>query len=146
MGDGSVLLAGGDVVGRGAGAAALMGQLRTAMRAYAIQGLAPIELMTSLDRLLQGQSRTAMATALCLRLSPGRPRLEVGSAGHPPPWLACGQDGTCTYLSFQPNPPLGVMATPDYHSSSVDLDPGTLLLLYTDGLVEERDASLDDGL
>ena len=146
MEDGSVLLAVGDVVGRGPRAAALMGQLRTAMRAYAIQGLAPTELMTSLDRLLQGQSRTAMATAVCLKLSRDRTTLEVVSAGHPPPLLACGEDGKCTYLSFDPNPPLGVMATPSYDSSTVTLDAGALLLLYTDGLVEERDASLDDGL
>jgi serine phosphatase RsbU (regulator of sigma subunit) len=144
--DGSVVLAVGDVAGRGARAAAVMGQLRTAMRAYAIQGLPPAELMTSLDRLLQGLSPTEMATAVYLVLSKDRRSIEGVCAGHPPPIMSCGPDGTCTYIRFDPHPPLGVLEQPRYRSLTVDVVSGSLLLLYTDGLVEERHASLDDGL
>src|SRR5947209_12105852 len=102
--------------------------------------------MTSLDRLLQGLSPTGMATAFYLVLSKDRRSFEGVSAGHPPPIMSCGPDGTCTYIMFDPHPPLGVLEQPRYRALTVDVASGSLLLLYTDGLVEERNASLDDGL
>jgi serine phosphatase RsbU (regulator of sigma subunit) len=143
--DGRVALTIGDIMGRGARAAAVMGQLRTALRAYALQGLPPTVVMRSIDRLLQEVGDDAMATAAFLVLDPATRRLEVVSAGHPPP-LMVTTDGTSTFIDCDPHTPLGVLAAPIYHPTVLTLPPGALLVLYTDGLVEERDENLADGL
>ncbi|MGH8899017.1 MAG: SpoIIE family protein phosphatase [Egibacteraceae bacterium] len=144
--DHRVALAVGDVVGRGPRAAAVMGQLQTAIRAYAVHGLGPADLMGSLDRLVQDMSGSSlMATAVYVVLDLATQRLELVSAGHPPPLLV-PPSGAPRYLDLDPNLPLGVLPDRPYASSVFDLEPGSLLLLYTDGLVEERSRSLDDGL
>lgn len=143
--DHRLVLAVGDVVGRGLRAAAIMGQLRTAIRAYAIHGLEPADLMGSLDRLVQDMSESLMATAVYAVLDLATQRLELISAGHPPPLLVL-PGGPPRYLDLDPNLPLGVLPDRPYVSSVFDLCPGSLLLLYTDGLVEERSRSLDEGL
>ena len=143
--DGRVALTVGDIMGRGARAAAVMGQLRTAIRAYALQGLPPTVVMRSIDRLLQDVGADAMATAAFLVLDPVSRRLEVVSAGHPPPLLV-DADGTCRFVECDPHTPLGVLAAPVYSATALTIAPGSLLLLYTDGLVEERDEDLADGL
>ncbi|MCU1377071.1 MAG: hypothetical protein JWN29_54 [Acidimicrobiales bacterium] len=143
--DGRVALTIGDIMGRGARAAAVMGQLRTALRAYALQDLPPTIVMRSIDRLLQEVGDDAMATAAFLVLDPRSRRLEVVSAGHPPP-LVVATDGTSSFIDCDPHTPLGVLTTPIYHPTVLTLPPGALLLLYTDGLVEERDENLADGL
>ena len=142
--DSRVLLAVGDVVGRGARAAAVMGQLRTATRAYAIQHLPMTVLMRNLDRLLQDISDGALATAVCLLLSPASGRVEVVSAGHPPP-LLIAPDGTASYVECATHTPLGVLDAPVYTPTTIMLEPGATVLLYTDGLVEDRTTSLDEG-
>ncbi|MCU1373160.1 MAG: hypothetical protein JWO68_446 [Actinomycetia bacterium] len=143
--DGRVALTIGDIMGRGARAAAVMGQLRTALRAYALQDLPPAVVMRSIDRILQDVGDDAMATAAFLVLDPVNRRLEVVSAGHPPP-LVVAVDGTNSFIDCDPHTPLGVLATPMYNPTVLTLPPGALLLLYTDGLVEERDENLADGL
>lgn len=143
--DGRVALTIGDIMGRGARAAAVMGQLRTALRAYALQDLPPTVVMRSLDRLLQDLGEDAMATAAFLVLDAPRRRLELVSAGHPPP-LVMDLDGTRTFIQCDPHTPLGVLATPLYTPTVMTLPVGATLLLYTDGLVEERDENLADGL
>ncbi|MGH8902216.1 MAG: SpoIIE family protein phosphatase [Egibacteraceae bacterium] len=143
--DQRVALAVGDVVGRGPRAAAVMGQLRTAIRAYAIHGTEPTDLMTSLDRLAQDMSEPLTATAAYAVLDLATQRLELVSAGHPPPLLV-PPGGAPRYVDVDPNLPLGVLGLESYVSSVFELAPGSLLLLYTDGLVEERSHSLDDGL
>ncbi|MGH8884452.1 MAG: SpoIIE family protein phosphatase [Egibacteraceae bacterium] len=143
--DHRVALAVGDVVGRGIRAAAVMGQLQTAIRAYAIHGLEPADLMGSLDRLVRDMSGSLMATAVYAVLDLASQRLELVSAGHPPPLVVSPGDAP-RYLDLDPNLPLGAFADEPYVSSVLGLDPGSLLLLYTDGLVEERSRSLDDGL
>jgi serine phosphatase RsbU (regulator of sigma subunit) len=140
-----VALTVGDIMGRGARAAAVMGQLRTAIRAYALQGLPPTVVMRSIDRLLQDVAPDAMATAALLVLDPRSRRLEVVSAGHPPP-LVVEDGGGCWFVDCDPHTPLGVLAAPVYAATALTLPPGALLLLYTDGLVEERDENLADGL
>jgi serine phosphatase RsbU (regulator of sigma subunit)/CheY-like chemotaxis protein len=143
--DGRVALTIGDIMGRGARAAAVMGQLRTALRAYALQDLPPTVVMRSIDRLLQDLGEDAMATAAFLVLDPARRRLEVVSAGHPPPLLV-SPDGGCTFVDCDPHTPLGVLTTPLYNPTVMTIPEGSTLLLYTDGLVEERDENLADGL
>ncbi|MEA2592657.1 MAG: hypothetical protein QOD62_2488 [Actinomycetota bacterium] len=143
--DGRVALTVGDIMGRGARAAAVMGQLRTAIRAYALQGLPPTVVMRSIDRLLQDVGGDAMATAAFLVLDPVSRRLEVVSAGHPPPLLV-EAEGVRRFVECDPHTPLGVLAAPVYAATSLTIPPGSLLLLYTDGLVEERDENLADGL
>jgi serine phosphatase RsbU (regulator of sigma subunit)/CheY-like chemotaxis protein len=143
--DDRVALAVGDVIGRGTRAAALMGQLRTAMRAYAVLGLGPTDLMTSLDRLLQGMSSSSMATAIYVVLDLETRVLEAVSAGHPPALLAT-PSAPARYLDLDPNVPLGVLSSPSYQSTKVELDPGSLLVFFTDGLVETSTLPLQLGL
>jgi len=143
-----VALVVGDVVGRGPRAAAVMGQLRTAIRAYAIHGLEPSDLMGSLDRLVQGMGASVVATAVYGVLDLATQRLELVSAGHLPPLLV-SPGSAPHYLELEPNLPLGVCTEgteEPFVSSVLDLGPGSLLLLYTDGLVEERSLPLDEGL
>lgn len=145
LGDGRVGLAVGDVVGRGTRAAALMGQLRTAMRAYAVHGLGPTDLMASLDRLLQTMGPSSMATAVYVVLDVERGVLEAVSAGHPPV-LVAPPAGPPRYLDLDPNVPLGVLASATYQSTKVEVEPGSLLVFFTDGLVESASLALQDGL
>ena len=140
-----VAVAVGDVVGRGTRAAALMGQLRTAMRAYAIHGLGPTDLMSSLDRLLQEVSPSSMATAVYMVIDLENRVAEAVSAGHPPVLLAPPATAP-RYLDLDPNVPLGVLDAPSYQSTKVDLEPGSLLVFFTDGLVESANLALQDGL
>jgi serine phosphatase RsbU (regulator of sigma subunit)/CheY-like chemotaxis protein len=143
--DGRVALTIGDIMGRGAHAAAVMGQLRTALRAYALQDLPPTVVMRSIDRLLQDLGDDSMATAAFLVLDPRHRRLEVVSAGHPPPLLVSAT-GECSFVECEPHTPLGVLSTPLYNPTIVTLPERSMLLLYTDGLVEERHEDLADGL
>lgn len=144
-GDGRVVLTVGDVMGRGARAAAVMGQLRTALHAYALQELSPPVAMRSVDRLLQDVSRTAMATAIYAVLDPATGALDIVSAGHPPPAVV-GPDGTVSFLALEPHTPLGVVAGAVLTSSVEILQRGSTLLLYTDGLIEDRHTGVEDGL
>ncbi|MGQ0519692.1 MAG: SpoIIE family protein phosphatase [Actinomycetota bacterium] len=145
VGDRRVALTVGDVMGRGTRAAALMGQLRTAVRAYAVHGLAPTELMGSLDRLLQGLDGGAQATVVYAVVDLARRTVEVLSAGHPPA-LLLPPSAPARYLELAPNVPLGVLPAMEYESSTFGLDPGSLLLFFTDGLVEAPAMPLQDGL
>ncbi|MHB1988191.1 MAG: SpoIIE family protein phosphatase [Acidimicrobiales bacterium] len=143
--DGRVVLAVGDVVGRGAKAAAIMGQLRTGVRAYALEQLPVGVLMRRLDQLLQNVGEAAMATAALAVLDLRTGRLETVLAGHPPP-LVSGPTGERRYLGSASHPPLGVLVSPVYTPSIDMIAPGSTLVLYTDGLVESRERSIDDGL
>jgi serine phosphatase RsbU (regulator of sigma subunit) len=133
------------VVGRGARAAAVMGQLRTAMRAYALQQLPATVLMRSLDLLLQDVSDSALATAACVMLDPKTGELELVLAGHPPP-LVLEPSGTARFLRGDAHTPMGVRPAPLYLSSFATLKPGSTLLIFTDGLVESRTRALGEGL
>ena len=142
---GQVVLAVGDVAGRGAQAAAVMGQLRIGMRAYALQGMDPADVLRSLDRLLQGLSAAYMATAFYLLLDPETETVRYANAGHPPP-LAIGPDGGLRWMEEGVAVPLGVQPDGDFRTYEMKVPRGSTLLLYTDGLVEERASPIDDGL
>ena len=142
---GQVGLAIGDVAGHGLRAAALMGQLRTGLRAYALEGHAPAETLKHLDRLLQTISGRGMATAGYAVIDPVTGVLRYTSAGHPPPVLVRG-GREASLLGIDAAPPLGTVAFASYHEVETTLEPGDTILLYTDGLIERRREPLTDGL
>ena len=145
LGDGSLGVAMGDVVGHGLGAAALMAQLRHATRAYALEGHSPSAVLDRLDRLVRSLEGGQMATLLFLAFEPDRSKVRLASAGHVPPLLV-GPDGRAEFLAGAPDPPLGVFETPSHSEVEIALEPGSTLILYTDGLVEQRGISIDVGL
>ena len=142
---GRVGVAMGDVVGHGLGAAALMGQLRHAMRAYALDGHSPSGVLDRLDRVVRSLDGGQMATLLYLVLEDDHRTVTFASAGHVPP-LVISPDGEAVYLDSAPNPPLGVFESPTHREMAARLEPGSTIVLYTDGLVEERGVSIDQGL
>jgi PAS domain S-box-containing protein len=143
--DGRVGLAMGDVVGHGLGAAALMGQLRHAARAYALEGHSPPAVLDRLDRLVRSLPGAQMATLLYMVVDPDVRRLRFASAGHVPP-LVVAPGAPPRFLEGAPNPPLGVFDTSGHEELTVELEPGSTVVLYTDGLVEQRGVSIDAGL
>src|SRR5579859_7337617 len=126
----------GDVVGHGIPAAALMGQLRTVLRAHALGGLPAAETLERVDRFVQSMGDYAMATATYGVFDPGSGLLQVASAGHPPPILVT-EDGP-RLIEVSPGPPLGGFPYGSYSEHEVSLASGDMLILYTDGLVERR--------
>lgn len=134
----------GDVMGRGLRAAAVMGQLRTAVRAYARLDLPPHEVMRLLDGLAMEIDANQIATCTYAVWDPRRRTLSYASAGHLPVLLRC-PDGTILRSEEQNGPPLGTGG--GLHvSHTLRLLPGTTGVLYTDGLVERRDEDIDQGL
>jgi anti-sigma regulatory factor (Ser/Thr protein kinase)/putative methionine-R-sulfoxide reductase with GAF domain len=143
--DGRLGLAIGDVVGRGFYAAAVMGQLRSGLRAYALDGIAPPEVLERLSRLLRQLEPGRTATALYLVLDPYGGSLLASSAGHPPP-LVASDGGVPEFLDLPGSAPLGATRQPTYEQCEHAIEPGYRLVLYTDGLVERPGESLDAGL
>ena len=135
----------GDVVGRGIEAAATMGQMRSALRAILMQADDCGAMAERLNRFALGLGDCVLTTVVLAVFEPATGRLRYTNAGHPPP-LVLGADGTATYLEGVPAPPMGVVETPRYKQRTVHLQPGSTLLLYTDGLVEKPTQSLDTGL
>ena len=134
----------GDVVGRGLTAAAAMGQLRTALRAYAIETDSPAAVLARLSRLVAEFEAAQMATLIYAVLDPETRTLSFASAGHPPPLLV-GPDGLASYLTDGRSPPLGVAkAAPA--EATVTIRPGSTLVLYTDGLIEGRRGSIAESM
>ncbi len=135
----------GDVQGHNVTAAGLMGQIRTAVRAYTAVGQAPEEVMRSSNRLLIDLGTELFASCLYLRLDPARGRAVMSRAGHPPPLLR-RPDGHVRVLDLAGGPLLGITASATYPGTEVELGPGCLLALYTDGLVESPGVDLEDAL
>ncbi|WP_199442169.1 PP2C family protein-serine/threonine phosphatase [Umezawaea beigongshangensis] len=134
----------GDVMGKGVGAAAVMGQLRTAVRAYAITGLDPAALMTRMEHLIAQIAPSQIVTCVFAVLDLSARTLCWANAGHlPPALLSAGEEAT--YLDDKLGPPLGAGGTV-FRERSVPLPEDGGLLLFTDGLVERRGVPLDDGL
>ncbi len=134
----------GDVAGRGVAAAARMGELRAVARAYALEGHSPGEVARRLNAYQLAQGAETMATLCYAVAEPASGRLRYVSAGHMPPLLAL-PDGTTRYLE-QGGPPLGVLDVCRYTEHVVAFPAGSLLTVYTDGLVERRGEILDVGL
>jgi hypothetical protein len=133
----------GDVMGRGVRAASVMGQLRTAIRAYARLGLPPDQLLASLDGLVRDLFPEQVVTCLYAVFDPADCSLSFVSAGHLP-LLVVSSDG-CERIDVESHPPLGV-GVPFHRVHRVGLRPGNGVLLYTDGLVERRGSDLETGI
>ena len=142
--DGRVGVVVGDVVGHGLRAATAMGQLRNAFRAYALVEASPAQTLSRLNRLLAKDDRGVMATALYLILDRDTWEVWFSSAGHPPALVVT--PGAARFLEGGRSVPLGTAGSATYREQSALIDPGSTLLLYTDGLVERRDTALEDRL
>ena len=140
-----IAIAVGDVVGHGVAAAAVMAQLRTALRAYAAEGHDPPGVVQSVDRLMWQLGPTAMTTLAYLVLDPLEETLEVVNAGHLPP-LLIEPSGAPGYMSVEGALPLGTSQNEVYGSRVVPFPAGSAIVLFTDGLVERRGASIDVGM
>ncbi|MDT3400452.1 SpoIIE family protein phosphatase [Streptomyces sp. B1866] len=144
LGAGRTALVIGDVMGRGVRAAAVMGQLRTAVRAYARLDLPPHEVLQLLDGLAAEIDPTQIATCAYAVHDPNEGRLVYASAGHLP-MLVRDADGMLRHVTEPTGPPLGTGGW-THTSGTVPFTPGSTAVLYTDGLVERRDKDIDDGL
>jgi anti-sigma regulatory factor (Ser/Thr protein kinase) len=144
LGDGRLVLTIGDVAGHGVLAAAVMGQVRQAVRAYAFEGHPPAALMDRLD-LLVSDGELAMTTCLCGIFEPSSGLLRFSNAGHPPPLLRRA-DGAVERVGAGLSHPLGVTMGQRHVEAELTLGVGEALLLYTDGLVERRGEIIDAGI
>ncbi|MET9834272.1 SpoIIE family protein phosphatase [Streptomyces sp. NPDC006385] len=149
-----VALVVGDVVGHGLHAAATMGRLRTAVHNFSALDLPPDELLALLDELVAridqdeaeaGESAPVTgATCLYAVYDPVAQRCTIARAGHPPPALI-GPDGTVDFPDVPAGPPLGLGGLP-FETAELELAEDSRLVLYTDGLVEDRTRDIDEGL
>ncbi|MFY1671851.1 SpoIIE family protein phosphatase [Plantactinospora sp. WMMB334] len=149
--DGRLAVVLGDVAGHDVQAAALMGQVRAALRALALSDPDPVPVLAGLDRLVASLSAEARSEELFVTvvyglIEPETERLTLASAGHPPPLIrrgSPGQPGTARYVDVPPGVPLGLHGLRS--AVSVEFPPGDTLLLFSDGVVERRQRSLTDG-
>jgi len=136
----------GDVVGSGLRAAVIMGRLRSALRAYALETSDPAVVLDLLDRKVSHFEPNAMATVSYAVFDPATATLDVSLAGHPPPVYACC-DQPAVLLDAEPDLPIGThLPARKRRSWRLEVKPGTVMCFYTDGLVERRDSSVDKGL
>jgi serine phosphatase RsbU (regulator of sigma subunit)/anti-sigma regulatory factor (Ser/Thr protein kinase) len=145
VGEDRVGVAVGDVVGRGLEAAAVMGQLQSALRAVALQGEAPGAVITRLARFAAEIPKASMATVAYGLLDLRTGELRYACAGHPPP-LVARADGAVEYLDQGRGPPLTALARAEYEEGGATLEVGDAVLLYSDGLIERRREVIDVGL
>jgi anti-anti-sigma factor len=140
-----VAIAVGDVVGQGPAAAAVMGQLRSALSTALLTGNSPAEALELLDRFAARLPGATASTAACLVLDWNGGSIRWARAGHPPPLLLSG--GRTRYLADEgAGTVLGVPGRRPFTEGTAEIEPGDVLLLYTDGLIERRGENLDDGL
>lgn len=135
----------GDVTGSGLQAAVIMGRMRSTLRAYALETTNPAEVLAKLDTKMQHFEPGAMATVLYAVFAPGLDQIHICSAGHYPPIIAPpGQPAEPADLP----PGLLIGAAPQARRqvATIRIRPGTLVCFYTDGLIERRDQTIDDGL
>ncbi|WP_097957759.1 MULTISPECIES: ATP-binding SpoIIE family protein phosphatase [unclassified Streptomyces] len=144
LGAGRTALVIGDVMGRGVRAAAVMGQLRTAVRAYARLDLPPHEVIQLLDVLAAEIDASQIATCVYAVHDPNEGHLVYASAGHLP-ILVRDEDGTVHRAADPTGPPLGTGGWV-HTSGTIALPPGSTAVLYTDGLVERRSEDIDEGV
>jgi len=144
LGGGRTALVVGDVMGRGVRAAAVMGQLRAAVRAYARLDLPPADLLESLDGLVRDIGEDQIVTCIYAVFDPADRVLRFANAGHLPPIVA-DPGGRTRVVGGEENPPLGIGAV-NLRQHEVDLVSGARVVLYTDGLVERRGEDLGLGI
>ncbi|MGW2826353.1 SpoIIE family protein phosphatase [Streptomyces sp. NPDC001443] len=134
----------GDVMGHGIAAAAVMGRLSGATHTLARLDLPPDQVLRHLEAVLDDMDEPMLATCLYAVVDPAAGVCRLSRAGHPPPALLL-PDGTTRFVDLPAGAPLGTGGV-DFVTTTLPLPPGSLLALYTDGLVETRDRSIDEGL
>jgi phosphoserine phosphatase RsbU/P len=135
----------GDVTGAGLPAAVIMGRMRSALRAYALEAADPAEVLARLDRKMQHFEPGSLATVSYAVFDPGMDRVRICLAGHYPPVVAVpGQPAELAGVA----PGLLIGATPgaQRRATTLPIEPGALVCFYTDGLIERRNQTIDDGL
>ncbi|MFF3615144.1 PP2C family protein-serine/threonine phosphatase [Streptomyces sp. NPDC002580] len=143
--DGGLVAVMGDVTGHGLHAAVMMSQLRTALRAYAVDGGTPGRLLTRLHVFLHHLQPDLYATAVIARFHPDETTVTWAAAGHPPPVLRT-PEGEVRVLDAKPGAMLGIPLDQEIRDHTARLPPGSTLALYTDGLVERRTQGIDPGI
>jgi serine phosphatase RsbU (regulator of sigma subunit) len=135
----------GDVAGTGLKAAVIMGRMRSALRAYALQTTDPAEVLDRLDYKMRHFEPQAMATVLYAVFTPALDQVNISCSGHLPPLIAVpGQ--TAVPVEVFPDLLIGVPGRAPRRSKTLTMPAGGVLCLYTDGLVERRDRPIDDGI
>ncbi|WP_433791186.1 ATP-binding SpoIIE family protein phosphatase [Actinoplanes sp. CA-252034] len=152
--DGRLAMVLGDVAGHDVRAAAVMGQVRAALRALALTDPAPPSVLAGLDRLVgslgaESRNEEIFVTVVYGVLDPSDGSITLASAGHPPPVLrragrAVGEQATAELVKVPPGAPLGLGGR--WQTGAVRLEPGDTILMFSDGVVERRDRPLNDGL
>ncbi|MFE2218830.1 SpoIIE family protein phosphatase [Streptomyces canus] len=141
---GQVALVVGDVMGHGLPEAATMGRLRTAVHTLADLELPPGEILGHLNDIVGGMGEASYATCLYALYDPTTRVCSIARAGHPPPALV-RPDGTVHFPEPDADPPLGA-AKPPFETAELEVPEGSLLVLYTDGLVESAKREIDEGM
>ena len=146
MPGGRVGLVMGDIAGKGLAAASMVGRLRSALRAYVLEGHSPALVVGQLNRLIWTEAQDGhMATLLFVVVDPAEGRMAWVNAGHPPPLLVAGAEQP-RFLEGASSVPLGVLPYPDFRESSQTVEPEATVVLYTDGLIERPGENIDLGL
>jgi serine phosphatase RsbU (regulator of sigma subunit)/anti-sigma regulatory factor (Ser/Thr protein kinase) len=143
---GGVGLVMGDVAGKGLAAASMVGRLRSALRAYALEGHPPARVVEQLNRLIwTEEDESQMATLIYVVVDPTAGELRWVNAGHPPPLLLTAAR-LPQFLEGGSSVPLGVLPFPEFQEVSAPIDGDATVVLYTDGLVERPGEHIDTGL
>ncbi|MEA2420395.1 MAG: hypothetical protein QOE60_2601, partial [Thermoleophilaceae bacterium] len=143
---GGVGLVMGDVAGKGLAAASMVGRLRSALRAYALEGHPPARVVEQLNRLIwTEEDESQMATLIYVVVDPVAGELHWVNAGHPPPLLLT-ESRLPQFLEGGSSVPLGVLPFPEFQEVSLPIDGDATVVLYTDGLVERPGEHIDTGL
>jgi phosphoserine phosphatase RsbU/P len=142
---GNIGIAIGDIAGSGLHAAVVMGRLRSALRAYAMETDDPADVLTRLDRKVQRFEPDAMATVFYAVLDASLSNLTMSSAGHLPP-VVVTETSPAHVVTIKPDLPIGAHHDAPRHNTHRPLHVGECLFLYTDGLVERHDRSVIDGM
>ena len=145
VGDNRIALVTGDVAGHSIGSASVMGQLRSMLRAYAIDNPDPVRVLQRTNTALARLLPQALASVVYVVLDLSTGQLVYASAGHPPPVLVNG-DGQAEYLDDTAGIMLGASTDADFTKGTRWLSPGSALLCYTDGLIEHRHRDVSEGL
>ena len=135
----------GDVTGTGLNAAVIMGRMRSVLRAYTLESDDPAEVLERLSRKMRHFEPDAMASVLCAMISPSLDQVRMSTAGHLPPVIAY-PGRPAGPAEIPPGVLIGMASPAPRPVRTMDLPPGGVLCLYTDGLVERRDRSIDDGI
>jgi serine phosphatase RsbU (regulator of sigma subunit) len=141
---GHVGIAIGDVAGSGLRAAVVMGRIRSALRAYALETDDPADVLCRLDRKIQLFEPDAMATVIYAVMAPDHARITLSVAGHLPPIMVMTND--TSVIDVPPDLPLGAYAHAPRRRTTIDFPAGSVLLFYTDGLVERREQLVTAGI